>query len=231
MVSAIIVAAGSGTRMGQSLNKVFLDLGQAPILFHSLAVFMTHPRVDEVIVVLKKEEIDLFWQKWSKSSLAIELEKNGQRKALKTVEGGNSRGNSVKNGVAAISDHAGRVLIHDGARPFINKAFIDALISASSPAAVPVLAVKDTLLISTDGQMMENKLSRESLRAIQTPQSFEVQSLRKILQELPLDKSYTDESSLFFDEGFQVELVDGLEENFKITTPLDLLLAEQLIDE
>lgn len=216
MVSGIIVAAGSGSRMGVSVNKVFLDLAGRPVLFYSLAALAKE--MDEVILVLREEDFTSYEKLLARDFPQVRL-----------VQGGASRPQSVERGLAALDPRSRYVLIHDGARPFLKAPLIRAVLKGAKEAgaAVPAVEVKDTL-VQWDGQgRMTGRLDRAGFRAVQTPQAFSVPILKELLRESV--HNYTDESAVFYEAGRSVRLVEGDHGNFKITRQEDLLLARALL--
>lgn len=219
MVSSIIVAAGSGKRMGGSTNKVFMDLGGAPVLFHSIQTFQDHPGVDEIILVLRADEIDVFRQLAAGQTFS---------KIRSITPGGAERMDSVHQGLACLDETSELVLIHDGARPFVSGALISQAISSARDhgAACPGVVPKDTIKQVDDMGMITKELIRDSLRALQTPQAFSSKILKELMASaIARGESYTDDTALFVACGYPVHIFAGSYDNFKITTTEDLELA------
>ena len=219
MVSSIIVAAGSGKRMGESINKVFLDLNGYPVLYHSIKAFQDHPEVDEIILVLKENEFLRYEQAFSGYEFT---------KVKQLVSGGAERMNSVRNGLDALSPESEIVLIHDGARPFVTDRLISDAIryTATFGAACPAVVPKDTIKLSSDDSFIKQELPRQSLRAVQTPQAFKTALFMKLMDKaLTSGNFFTDDTSVFFEAGHPVYLYPGDYENLKITTTEDLELC------
>ncbi|MEG1617238.1 MAG: 2-C-methyl-D-erythritol 4-phosphate cytidylyltransferase [Bacteroidales bacterium] len=216
---AIIVAGGKGLRMGQDLPKQFISVGEKPILMHTLnAFYRTNSEID-LILVLPKEQVE-YW---------ITLcELYNFKIPHRIAEGGATRFNSVRNGLKLV-EAEGVVAIHDGVRPFVSSKVISDAYGAAKdfPGVIPVIEVVDSVR-ELDDQKGSHPVDRERLRLVQTPQVFQTAPLLEAYQ-LPYDKSFTDDASVFEAAGFQVHCIAGNRENIKITTPFDLLIAEALI--
>ena len=215
---AIVVAGGKGVRMGGSLPKQFLLLSGKPLLMHTLEAFYhSDPAIDLILVLPPTHQTY-----WSNLCKQYEFHLNHR-----VVSGGITRYESVKNGLALLRDD-GLVAVHDGVRPFINASLIERCYSAAAQfgAAVPVTVLTESIR-RLDGETSFSVL-RETYRLVQTPQTFRVELLKQAYHR-PYIESFTDDASVVEAAGFKVELVEGSRENIKITTPLDLLLAEQMI--
>lgn len=226
-VAAIIVAGGSGKRMGMNIKKQYLSLRDKPILAHTIAAFEQTESIDEIIVVVGKEEID---------KVKEEIVKLYEFKKIKSiVAGGKERQDSVYNGLKAVSESVKYVMVHDGARPFIKEETIEQVLKLTieKGAVIAAVPVKDTIKV-VDQSSLEVKQTpkREELWAIQTPQSFE----RTILLEAyrignETGIQATDDSMLVEAAGYKVQVVMGDYTNIKITTPEDLILGETILAE
>ncbi len=218
---AILVAGGSGTRMGADRPKQFLELLGEPVLLHTLRRF-TEPAlsVQQCVIVLPADQFDTWHQLCARHEVAI---------PHAVVAGGHSRWASVRNGLAYLAgQEAGLVAVHDGVRPLVPAAVVDAAYEAAAAHGTAVVAVapKDSVrALSTDGN---HALDRATLRLVQTPQVFELSLLRRAY-ELPEEVAFTDDASVVERLGQTIHLVEGDYRNLKITTPEDLLLAEALM--
>jgi 2-C-methyl-D-erythritol 4-phosphate cytidylyltransferase len=225
MNTAIIAAAGTGSRMASDRPKQFLQLAGMPIVFHTLKRFEECDSIHEVIVVLPATE--------SANFLSL-TERFNLRKLAKVVPGGPTRADSVKRGLMAIrSATAEIVAVHDGVRPFVTVEEIqETIVSAQQHgAAILVAPVTDTIKEVTD-QTVVATLNRERLRRALTPQCFRYDLLRKAYEKVDVnDASLTDESSLVERLGEQVVVVEGSARNIKITTQADLTMAELIMRE
>lgn len=210
----IIVAGGSGNRMGTETPKQFLQVANKPILLHTLEKFHATNPLFNLILVLPAAHF-IVWHK-------ILLQFNCTIPHT-LVEGGNTRFHSVKNGLDLIND--GYVAVHDGVRPLVSSKTIRNTLDAAAKygAAIPVIQSTDSIRMLKEGSSIA--LNRLQLRNVQTPQCFEVAILKNaMLQEyIP---EFTDCASVVEKAGFPIYLSDGNIENIKITTPLDLKLAE-----
>ncbi len=223
MNTAIIAAAGSGSRMASDRPKQFLQLAGKPIIFHTLAPFEECANIHEVIVVLPAEESAGFL------SMAGRF---GLRKLTKVVPGGATRADSVKRGLQSIrSATAGIVAVHDGVRPFVTVDEIERTIAAATEtgAAILVAPAIDTIK-EVDSDKVVRTVDRKKLRRALTPQCFRYDLLRKAYENVDVnDPSLTDESSLVERLGEPVMIIEGSARNMKITTPRDLALAEAIL--
>lgn len=205
-VTAVIVAAGSSSRMG--FNKLAYRLHSGTVLETSVRAFEQHPYINDIVVVTGTDE-----------ALAKEAVKNC-KKTVTLVRGGETRAVSVKNGVMAAAGEL--VAIHDAARPFVSeKVITDALNAAEKMgAAAPAVAVKDTVKMAEKG-IVEQTPPREKLFAVQTPQCFDRTQYLNLLEK-NADFTVTDDCQLFEAAGLPVQLTEGDYNNYKITTPDDL---------
>jgi 2-C-methyl-D-erythritol 4-phosphate cytidylyltransferase len=217
----IIPAAGQGKRMRAGKNKVLLQLKDIPILIHTLKVFELDEACQGIILAISAGDEDHF------SSL---LKKYRIKKVTSLVAGGNERQHSVYNGLQAAKKE-GIVLVHDAARPFIEKRVIHELVAVAEKdgAAVVAVPVKDTIKKVNNFEVVET-IERSSLWAIQTPQAFRV-SLLEEAHNLALEQNFlgTDEASLVERLHIPVKIVEGDYDNIKLTTPEDLYFAEAII--
>ena len=223
MNTAIIAAAGTGSRMASDRPKQFLQLAGTPIIFHTLGPFEQCDSIQEVIVVLPAEEAAAFL------TLAA---KHGLRKLSRVVPGGTTRADSVKRGLMAIRPAtAGIVVVHDGVRPFVTVEEIENAVAAaeSDGAAILVAPVTDTIK-QVSGSSVVKTLERDELRRALTPQCFRYDLLKKAYEQADVgDPSLTDESALVERIGAPVTTIEGSSRNIKITTSQDLLIAEAFI--
>lgn len=223
MTSAIIVAAGSGTRMGPNADKLFLTVAGQPIVAHTWRRFDTSRLIDEVIVVTREGQTALF---------AALAEQHKFRKPHKIVVGGKERQDSVWNGLHAISPSTELVAIHDGARPCTSPALIEATIEAArrNGAAVAAQRMTDTVKQSDDGLFISQHLDRSKLWAVQTPQCFRVDIIKRALSIVrERGMQVTDDTAACDLIGQPVLLVEGNAPNPKVTVPEDLPYIEMLL--
>lgn len=223
MVAAILVAAGVGKRFGPGTDKLFLPAAGRPVVAHTWARFDAVPEVDELIVVIRAELEPDF------RALAATL---ALRKPWRLVPGGAERQDSVWNGLAAVSPGVDVVAIQDGARPCTAVAVIQATLAAarSTGAAVTAQRVTDTLKESADGQTILRTVDRSRLWAVQTPQAFRLEVIRRALQSVrDAGLVVTDDTAACERIGQAVALVESREPNPKITYPADAAFLEWLL--
>ncbi|MHB2027069.1 MAG: 2-C-methyl-D-erythritol 4-phosphate cytidylyltransferase [Elusimicrobiota bacterium] len=217
--AAVIVAAGSGTRMGRP--KQFIPLGEKSVVEWSLDAFLAVEEFERIVLVLSPEHL-----KERGSSLASNR--------VIAVEGGQTRLESVRRGLSNIGDDIDVVAIHDGARPLVSAAVIRAVLEEAyqSGAAVAAVPVKDTLKKVTNKQLWVSQTPlRSSYWAAQTPQGYRREILEDALLKFAQEKDATDESQLVEKSGHRVKIVPSSYENFKITTPEDLVMARAILEE
>ena len=218
---AVIVAAGSASRMG-GIDKVMAQLKGEPMILRTVRAFQQCDAVQEIVIVTREDLIRPI------SSLCAQMDK-----VKAVVAGGKSRQESVWLGLNALSKDVKLAAIHDGARPLITNAVIDRTVRAAHTygAAAPAVPVKDTIKVVKSGLVMATP-DRANLRAVQTPQVFDFDLLRGALKKAEEENaSLTDDCSAVERMGMSVKIVEGEERNLKVTTPLDLKIAEMLLEE
>jgi 2-C-methyl-D-erythritol 4-phosphate cytidylyltransferase len=222
---AIIVAAGKGTRMNAERNKQFLDIAGVPVLARTILAFENTDAVDEIVLVVNSDDIPC-----CKRDI---IDKYGFRKIKTIAGGGKERQDSVYNGLLQLDESCGIVLIHDGARPFIDKKSILKCIKAASEYGAACLAVpvKDTVKIADGDGHVKGTPDRSSLWQAQTPQSFKYEIITEAYQKAMADGIMaTDDSSLVEMIGVKAKIVPGSYYNIKITTQEDLVLAQAIAE-
>jgi 2-C-methyl-D-erythritol 4-phosphate cytidylyltransferase len=221
----LLLAAGEGNRLGQSVPKAFIPLGGRPILLHSVAAAMACPLVDHVLLVVSAEQI-------LRAQEMIEGV-DGSGRIAGVVAGGATRQGSVRCGLAALPADADLVLCHDTARPLASSDLFGRVIGAASSGAgggaIPVIPSPDTVKRIDDGRVVET-IARDSIVLVQTPQGFAIDALRKAhAAASAAGFEGTDDAMLLEAIGLPVAVVQGEAENFKITTPEDLRRAEAIV--
>ena len=218
---AVIVAAGLAFRMG-GIDKVMASIGGEPMIVHTVRAFQNCDAIKQIIVVTRQDLIVPIM------GLCHEFDK-----VLAVIVGGSSRQESVEIGLGALSSDMKLVAVQDGARPLITDVVIDRTVRAAHTygAAAPAVPVKDTIKVENGGLVKETP-DRKTLRAIQTPQVFDFDLLRGALKKAKEDGAeVTDDCSAVERLGMKVKIVEGDERNIKVTTPMDLKIAELLLEE
>lgn len=217
-VAAIIPAAGLGTRMGQDTPKQFLSLDGVPLFIHTLRKFVAAPSCNEIILGVRREEVDY---------AASELAKSGLRDAVQVTEGGGTRQDTVARALARISSSADVVLVHDAVRPFITPEMITQIADAARLHGAAIFAVPSVDTVKqVEHDTITGTIPRERIALAQTPQAFRYNILRDAVDRAVEDGFQgTDESSLAERIGVSVHVLMGSDRNIKITKPSDLALA------
>ena len=218
---AVIVAAGTASRMG-GIDKVMAPIQGEPMILRTVRNFQNCDAISEIVIVAREDLI-----------LPITNLCGGMTKVTAVVAGGKSRQESVHLGLNALSGKVKLVAVHDGARPLITWQVIDRAVRAANTygAAAPGIPVKDTIKVVTGGVVKETP-DRATLQAVQTPQVFDLDLLKGALKKAELDGAQvTDDCSAVEMLGMSVKIVEGDERNIKVTTPMDLKIAEMLLEE
>ncbi len=217
---ALIVSAGKGSRFMGEKKKQFSLLANKPILAHTLDKFETCPLIQSILLVVGEEDLDY--------SLKEIVEKYHYKKVSQIIPGGKRRQESVKNGLDHLPKNTAVVVIHDGVRPFVTREMIEESIRSAErfKAVVFAMPVKETIKVAHPDGTVLRTLERESLWQVQTPQSFQVDLIKKAYASAIEDGFIgTDDASLVERLGERVHILPGTYTNIKITTPEDLLLA------
>lgn len=225
MNTAIILAAGKGSRMKAGINKQYLNLKGRPILSYTLEVFSACDAVDEIVLVIDAKEKQLCYN--------LVLNNMNQNKPIKIVNGGDERQQSVQRGLRKLHDSTDIIVIHDGARPFVTCEMIENCIKGANKYGAVSLGVpiKETVKTVDDEEFVINTLNREKIWITQTPQAFKrdliVQAHDKALND---KKIATDDAMLVEYLNYNVKMIMGDYSNIKITTADDLIIAEAIIE-
>jgi 2-C-methyl-D-erythritol 4-phosphate cytidylyltransferase len=221
MLSAIVVAAGKSNRFKGKVSKVLAKIDSKPVIYYSLVALNRHPGLDEIIVVASLGNIKAIGGIVSRYKI---------NKVKKIILGGKERKDSVLQGLKSLGQDINRVLIHDGARPFINNAIISSVIAAAkvSGAAVIGLPVKPTIKRINPDFWVKETVNRDGLWEIQTPQVFSKNIILQAYKKFGAAK-VTDDAMLIEKIGIRVKLARGSASNIKITTLEDLIVAEALL--
>lgn len=215
---ALIVAGGKGTRMKSKIPKQFIELQGLPVLLHTIDAFFRYKSDISVVLVLPQQDFET-WHTLVK--------KHNFTHPVTLQQGGNSRFQSVKKGLEKIEGN-GLVAIHDGVRPLVSEAIIaeSFRLAAQSRSAVAAVPLKESIRIGEGNST--RALDRSQYRLIQTPQTFEVELIKKAY-EIPEDASLTDDASVAERAGHAITLFEGSYRNIKITTEEDLVIAGALL--
>lgn len=215
---ALIVAGGNGKRMNNALPKQFIELEGKPILLHTIQKFLDFAPDINLVVVLPLDSIDEFKSRYFQQD---------ETNRVSFVVGGDTRFHSVQNGLMSIHDE-GVVFIHDGVRPFVSTPVLERCLKIATACgnAVPYIDLKDS--IRKRNEQGNIAVSRNEYKAIQTPQTFDISAIKNAFQQT-YNEAFTDEASVFEAAGHPIYLVEGNEENIKITTPQDLAIATYLL--
>ena len=225
-VCTLIPAAGKGQRMAHALKKPYLKLAKKPILTHTIQRFEQNTAVDAIFVIVDKTDFN--------ECRKTVLDPYPFTKVQQLVAGGETRQLSVYNGVRALSADVDFVIVHDGVRPFVTDETIFACLAAADEcgAAVAAVPVKDTIKIADADCFITQTPARERLWAVQTPQVFRKSLLEEAHQIAEARQlTATDDAALVEQLGFPVKVVMGSDANLKITTPVDLRVAEVLLSD
>jgi len=222
--SAIIVAAGTGSRMQSDIPKQFLTLGDRTVLYHTISKFLKAKQVFEIVVVVARKYLK---SDYLKSSIPQDA-----TKPIKVVAGGKTRQKSVENGLKATDSKANYVLTHDGVRPLISSKLIDSAISACENHDGIIVGVPavDTLK-KVDGTKIIQKIDRRVVWQLHTPQIFPMEVLKHSVEIAKMNgMAFTDESSLVKPMFEDVHVFQGEKTNIKITVIEDLVIAKAIMD-
>ena len=218
---AVIVAAGTASRM-QGIDKVMAPLDGEPMILRTVRAFQDSDAIREIVIVTREDLVEKVRDLCA-----------AYPKVKAVTVGGADRAESVRNGLKALSPKVRLAAVHDGARPLVTDAVIDRTVRAAHRygAAAPGVPVKDTVKI-VQGGLVSSTPDRTTLRAIQTPQIFDIDLLTGALEKAKKDNAaITDDCSAVELMGMSVKIVEGDERNIKVTTPMDLKIAECLLEE
>lgn len=222
MNGVVIVAAGTGSRMNMGINKQFIKLEGKEVIVYTIEKFYNNHNIDDIVVVVKESEAEFFKK---------EIIEKYNFKNIKIAYGGKERQDSIYNGLKCVDKNCKIVLIHDGARPFVDNRIIEECISVAKEkkAVVVGVPVKDTIKIVIDGKITDTP-NRANLWSAQTPQTFDYSLIKKAYDEAYKSNYYgTDDSMLVENIGQEVTMIMGSYENIKITSPEDLNMGEQIL--
>ena len=215
---ALIVAGGSGNRMGASVPKQFLEIEGKPVLLYTFEAFLRFDPDIEFVLVLPEKQVE-HWKKLCKV--------HAFTASYKLALGGENRFQSVKNGLAQIYDN-GIVFIHDGVRPLVARETIEHCFSEAQKSgnALPVVPPSESIRYSDERG--NKSVDRNKYFLVQTPQTFDVQTIKEAYQKAQ-HENFTDDASVLENAGYKIHLVNGNRENIKITWPQDLIIAKNFL--
>lgn len=222
--SAIIVAAGSGSRMNCAENKQLIEINGTPVIAHTISAFQNAETVDEIVVVASEAILDTV------KRIVTDYEFS---KVTNVVVGGSTRQKSVLCGINAVNENTDYIAIHDGARPFTTSQLINLVNNTAyeNNAAAPGIKVTSTVKVIDKNNFIKKTVDRDDLRLIQTPQTFNYKKYKTLLfSAMANNKEFTDDCQLFEDKNIKIAFVDGESTNIKITTDDDLIFANAITD-
>ena len=220
--TALVAAAGSSSRMGGT-DKLMEFLDNVPVLMRTLTALQRAAAIDEIVIAAREDAL---------VDISTLCKTYGVTKCSKVVRGGDSRCHSVLLAALEASPEARLLAVQDGARPLVTPALIDRTVEAAAKCGAAAPAVPDTIKTVAEDGAVTGTPDRSTLRAVQTPQVFEADLLKAALQSaLENEVPVTDDCSAVERLGKVVYLIDGDEENLKITTPVDLVIAEAILAE
>ena len=220
---ALILASGTGSRFGADCPKQFVNIGSKCILQHTISVFQNHPKIDEIIVVTNEEYLET----------VKDLTKDFS-KVKQVIKGGETRKDSSYNGIMAIPDNDGNVLIHDGVRPLVSDKIINDCISSleTKEAVCTAIDTTDTIYVTTEDNEIIDVPTRKTLKRAQTPQCFRLSLIKKAHKLSKGDNSFTDDCGMILKHNLcDISVIDGDINNIKITYQQDTHFAEEILKE
>lgn len=221
--TVVIPAAGMGSRMNMRENKLFIKLDGKPVLYHTLKTFIENSFIEEIVIVMQENEIE-----YCQKNIVNLFE---SKKNIKIVVGGKTRKDSVFNGIKAADEKTDNIIIHDGARPLLTNDIINNILGTleNEVAVTTGVNVKDTIKIKDHSDYVVKTVNRNNLTSIQTPQGFKYELIKKAHQEKTFDKTITDDAYLIELMNEKVKIIEGSYENIKVTTPIDITIAEEIL--
>lgn len=224
MNSLILLAAGQGTRMGGSINKLLMEAYGHPLIWYTFKNLLSSTMLDEIIIVVKDDEKSIFQHIISEFKTEL---------SIKWTSGGNTRLESVINGVSCVSPQSKKLLVHDGARPFVDGIAVDEILTkldTKHPAVIFALPSVDTIKNVDKGVIVRTE-DRSKLYRAQTPQGIFTKVYKEILSHLKFPQNITDDSSLMEASKIPVTVIPGKENFFKVTTAEDWTRFQKMINQ
>lgn len=224
MNGVIIVAAGTGSRMKANINKQFIKLNDKEIITYTIEKFYNNKNINDIVIVVKEDEAEFF-----KKEILDKYSFNN----IKIAYGGKERQDSVYNGIKALDKNCKYVLVHDGARPFVNEDIINRSLEEVQKYKTVVVGVpvKDTIKVVNNNNDIVDTPNRSTLWSVQTPQTFDYNVIKRAYEDAFDNNFYgTDDAMLVERIGYTVKMIYGSYNNIKVTTPEDIDMGIQILN-
>ena len=224
MNGVIIVAAGSGSRMNTNINKQFIKLNDKEIIAHTIEKFYNNKNINDIVIVIKEDEAKFFKK---------EILDKYRFKNIKIAYGGKERQDSVYSGIKLLDKNCKYVLIHDGARPFVDEDIINRSLDEvkAFKSIVVGVPVKDTIKVVNNNNNVVDTPNRSTLWSVQTPQTFDYNIIKRAYEDAFDNNFYgTDDAMLVERIGYTIKMIYGSYNNIKVTTPEDIIIGTQIIN-
>ena len=224
MNGVIIVAAGSGSRMNTNINKQFIKLNDKEIIAHTIEKFYNNKNINDIVIVIKEDEAKFFKK---------EILDKYRFKNIKIAYGGKERQDSVYSGIKLLDKNCKYVLIHDGARPFVDEDIINRSLDEvkAFKSIVVGVPVKDTIKVVNNNNSVVDTPNRSTLWSVQTPQTFDYNIIKRAYEDAFDNNFYgTDDAMLVERIGYTIKMIYGSYNNIKVTTPEDIIIGTQIIN-
>lgn len=224
MNGVIIVAAGTGSRMKANINKQFIKLNDKEIITYTIEKFYNNKNINDIVIVLKEDEVEFF-----KKEILVKYNFNN----IKIAYGGKERQDSVYNGIKVLDKNCKYVLVHDGARPFVNEDIINRSLEEVQKykSVVVGVPVKDTIKVVNNNNYIVDTPNRSTLWSVQTPQTFDYSVIKRAYEDAFDNNFYgTDDAMLVERIGYTVKMIYGSYNNIKVTTPEDIDMGIQILN-
>lgn len=224
MNGVIIVAAGSGSRMNTNINKQFIKLNDKEIIAHTIEKFYNNKNINDIVIVIKEDEAKFFKK---------EILDKYRFRNIKIAYGGKERQDSVYSGIKLLDKNCKYVLIHDGARPFVDEDIINRSLDEvkAFKSIVVGVPVKDTIKVVNNNNNVVDTPNRSTLWSVQTPQTFDYNIIKKAYEDAFDNNFYgTDDAMLVERIGYTIKMIYGSYNNIKVTTPEDIIIGTQIIN-
>lgn len=224
MNGVIIVAAGTGSRMKANINKQFIKLNDKEIITYTIEKFYNNKNINDIVIVVKEDEVEFF-----KKEILVKYNFNN----IKIAYGGKERQDSVYNGIKVLDKNCKYVLVHDGARPFVNEDIINRSLEEVQKykSVVVGVPVKDTIKVVNNNNDIVDTPNRSTLWSVQTPQTFDYSVIKRAYEDAFDNNFYgTDDAMLVERIGYTVKMIYGSYNNIKVTTPEDIDMGIQILN-